>query len=73
MIKKYLLVALSLFISLGSFAQGNGDKPEMADALMQSGKIYVVVTVLAIIFIGIVVYLVALDRKIARIEKTVGK
>lgn len=41
----------------------------MADALRANGKIYVVVAVLASIFIGLVIYLVRLDRRIARIEK----
>lgn len=55
-----------LLISGSLFAQE--EKPEMADAFMQSGKIYVVITVLAIIFTGIIVYLVRMDRKISKIE-----
>jgi CcmD family protein len=41
----------------------------MASGLYQSGKIYVVVVVLAVIMIGIFAYLVMLDRKVSRIEK----
>jgi CcmD family protein len=41
---------------------------EMADTLRGSGKIYIVVGVIAIIFIGIVVYLFTLDRRISKIE-----
>ncbi len=41
---------------------------EMADTLRNSGKIYIVVGVIAIIFIGIVVYLFTLDRRISKIE-----
>ena len=44
---------------------------EMADGLRSSGKIYVVVGVLCIIFIGIVVYLINLDRKLAQLKKEV--
>ena len=33
------------------------------------GKIFVVVTVLAIILVGILFYLFAIDRKITRLEK----
>ena len=44
-------------------------QPEMAEFLRSSGKIYVVVTVLSIIFIGIVAYLVLLDKKISKLEK----
>jgi CcmD family protein len=43
----------------------------MADGLYQSGKIYVVVTVLSVIFIGIVIYLIMLDRKISKLEKEI--
>lgn len=35
----------------------------------RSGKIYVVVGVIAIVFIGIVIYLVSIDRKVAKLEK----
>jgi len=42
---------------------------EMADLLHENGKIYVVVGVIAIIFIGIVVYLITIDRRLSKIEK----
>ncbi len=42
---------------------------QMADALRQSGKIYVVVGTIALIFIGILVYLVLIDRRLSKIEK----
>lgn len=49
--------------------QNNAPPVEMADSLAQSGKIYVVVTVLSVIFIGIIVYLISIDRKISKLEK----
>lgn len=45
------------------------DQPEMADALRQSGKIYVVVVVVFIIVAGLLLYLVRLDRKVSRLER----
>ena len=42
---------------------------DMADAMRANGKIYVVVTVLGIIFAGIVIYLIAIDRKLRKLEK----
>ena len=42
---------------------------EMAELMRSSGKIYVVVSVLSIIFAGIVIYLILLDRKINKVEK----
>ena len=62
-------IALSL-LSASAFAQQN-ESIEMADGLYQSGKIYVVVIVAAIIFIGITAYLIMLDRKISKIEKEI--
>ena len=44
---------------------------EMADGMMASGKIYVVVAVLTLIFLGIVLYLVSLDRKIGKMEREI--
>jgi CcmD family protein len=46
------------------------NKPvQMADAMRSNGKIYVVVAVLAIIFLGIIFYLVRLEKKISHLEK----
>lgn len=42
---------------------------EMADTMRSEGKIYVVVAILLVIFVGLIGYLVFLDRKITRIEK----
>ena len=46
-----------------------GKPVEMADRLRADGKIYVVVAVLVTIFIGIIAYIIRLDRKISRLEK----
>jgi CcmD family protein len=39
--------------------------------LRQSGKIYVVVLVVLIIFIGIIVYMIYLDRKMSKMEEKI--
>jgi hypothetical protein len=41
---------------------------ELPDA-DNSGKLYVVVAVMSILFVGITVFLIRLDRKLAKIEK----
>ena len=66
--KKILFSLLLSFITCICFAQ---DQVEMADALRSSGKIYVVVAVLATILIGIFLYIILIDRKISRIEKDI--
>lgn len=63
-----LLLLSFLFTALHSFAQSAGG-PEMDTALQKNGKIYVVVAVLVIIFIGIVLFLVRLERRLRRLEK----
>lgn len=66
----------SLFIacmvsSLISFAQTNAaNQPvEMADAMRSNGKIYVVVAVLSTILLGIVLYLIKLEKKVKTLEQ----
>ncbi|RAK62267.1 CcmD family protein [Hymenobacter edaphi] len=43
--------------------------PEMADQLRQDGKIYVVVAVIVVIVVGLLAYLVSIDRKVSRLER----
>ncbi len=42
---------------------------EMADTFRQEGKIYVVVAVILLLFGGLVIYTVSIDRKVKRLEK----
>lgn len=63
---------LTLLTSVQLLAQEQAT-PEMADAMRSEGKIYVVVAILLIIFIGLIGYLVAIDRKVTRIEKKISE
>ena len=42
---------------------------EMADIMRSNGKIYVVVAVLAVIFIGLMGYLYRIDQRVKKLEK----
>lgn len=64
---KKLLSGIILFITT-QFAYAQ-EKVEMADGLRSNGKIYVVVAVLAIIFIGLFLFLINIDRKVSKLEK----
>jgi len=44
---------------------------DMADKMRENGKIYVVVGVIIIIFLGITIYAVRIDRKLSKIEDEV--
>jgi CcmD family protein len=63
MIKRLLLSFFLIICNYVLFAQG------MADKMRSNGKIYVVVAVLVTIFIGLLLYLIRLDRKITKLEK----
>lgn len=65
--KRVLLSIVCLFVAL--FANAQGDKPEMADVMRSNGKIYVVVAVCLTILIGLIIYVILIDRKISKLEK----
>lgn len=67
---KFTLFFLSLLLifTVQSQAQST-DTVEMADVLRSSGKIYVVVAVMSIVFMGIVFYLFSIDQRLKKIEK----
>ncbi len=65
--KKFLTLFVLSFVTIGSFAQ-NADQG-MAIDLRSSGKIYVVVAVLLVVFIGLAMYLFAMDKRIKKIER----
>ncbi len=67
---KYILFLLALFLCAGSVLAQNANDVEMADALRSSGKIYVVVGVIVVVFIGIVIYLFSIDKRLRKIEKS---
>jgi len=46
--------------------QPNG--PEMATLMRSNGKIYVVVAVIVVIWLGVLLYLISIDRKLSRLE-----
>ncbi len=69
---KYLpafTLAMVFSIAVSAQTEPTAGQPEMADVLRSNGKIYVVVTALVIIFIGIVIYLFSLNAKLSKLEK----
>ena len=63
-----LTICLMLSFSLITLAQ-NSIGVDMASELRESGKIYVVVMVIAVIFIGLAIYLFSIDNRLKKIEK----
>jgi hypothetical protein len=66
--KKILFLAAMLLCFITVNAQDAGNV-EMADVLRSSGKIYVVITTIAIVFIGLAVALFTIDRRLRKLEK----
>ncbi len=66
--KKVLLSFLMLFLSAFLFAQQN-NQVEMADEMRSSGKIYVVIVTIVIVFVGLAIYLFSIDRRLKKIER----
>ncbi|WP_416438522.1 CcmD family protein [Phnomibacter sp. MR] len=72
---KYIKTAslfLAFFVaSLVIFAQvpAENQPVEMADTMRSNGKIYVVVAVLSTVLVGIVLYLIRLEKKVKALEK----
>ncbi|MBR9922863.1 MAG: CcmD family protein [Bacteroidetes bacterium] len=62
------LLSLLLGFQFPVFAQGEG----AADFMESVGKMYVVVGVILVIFLGLVIYLIRLDRKIAHLENQIS-
>jgi CcmD family protein len=69
MIKRIISTFLLLTAQLFVFAQDDTKGAEMADTMRSNGKIYVVVAVILVIFAGILLYLIRLDRKITKLER----
>lgn len=65
--KKFTTTLLMLMLTLQLFAQGEGSA--IADTLAGSEKIYVVVTCVAIILIGLLAFLFSIERRIKKLEK----
>lgn len=63
--KKIGSVLLTQLIAFSAFCQ----EAEMADGLRSEGKIYVLVSIVLVIFFGLIAYLVSIDRKATRLER----
>ena len=62
--KRLISILLLAFMPILSMAQ----EVDMADTMRSNGKIFVVVGVIAIIFVGLLVYMVMLDRRLTKME-----
>ena len=59
---------LSLMLVVFSFIAQAQSTVEMADTMRANGKIYVVVGIILIVLVGLIVYLIVLDKKVKKLE-----
>ena len=65
--KKLITTVLMLMVTLQLFAQTEGSA--IADTLAGSEKIYVVVACVAIILVGLLIFLFSIERRLKKLEK----
>jgi CcmD family protein len=66
--KKLLILLCLALCNMAAFAQQTANV-DMADTMRGSGKIYVVIAIISIIFVGLAIYLFSIDRRLKKIEK----
>lgn len=62
-------IYLTILCVIAFFSTALAQGVEMADNLRGSGKIYVVVAVISVIFLGLILFLASIDRKVRQLEK----
>jgi uncharacterized membrane protein len=67
--RKIIALFIACIFSISIFGQNGKPTAEMADLMRSNGRIYVVVAVMLTILIGLVLYIVRLDKKISNMEK----
>ena len=68
--KVFLIINLLVFLTFNSL---NAQTPQGTDFMRNIGMIYVVIGVIIIIFIGIIAFLINIDRKLTKLENQIKK
>ena len=75
---KKIVAFLLMLISFAAQAQEkiavtaadySNNEVEMADVMRSEGKIYVLVGIIVLIFIGLLIYVIQTDRRVSKLEK----
>jgi hypothetical protein len=66
---KQLIISLFVLLFVSVAQAQDGSVP--ADGMRAGGKIYVVLTVALTVLVGLILYVVRLDRKISKLEKQI--
>jgi Na+/alanine symporter len=68
--KKLTYLFAFLLMTLLSVAVHAQDKSAIGETMRSNGRIYVVIAVMVTILTGLIIYLIRLDRKISKLEKS---
>ena len=71
-LKRMLFILVLSISNFSLFGQHVNEQAGLKQTLHESGKIYVVVAVLAVIFIGIIYFLIRTELKIKKLEEEKG-
>lgn len=67
--KNWIMLVICLTLGTQIWAQ---NATERSDWMRSNGLIFIVIGVLVIIFIGLILYLLLLDRKLKKIEQSIN-
>ncbi len=68
-IEKFLILVVALLLPCAAIASGESG---VVDFLRNTGKIYSVVTLVLIVFIGMIIFLIRLDKKLTKLENQIN-
>jgi CcmD family protein len=68
-LKQLFIIIILLGFSAITNAQGGGNESTVGEFMRSNQRSYVVIAVMLTILLGIVLYLVRLERKISKLEK----
>ena len=66
---KFVNFLFTLLLTALAATSAQAQDAEMADTMRSNGKIYVVVAIVLVILLGLVAYLISVDRKVSNLEK----
>lgn len=64
-------ISLSVLTILGAYLPATA-QAETADFMRSTGKIYVVVAVIIAVFVGLILFMVYLDRRLTKLENQIN-
>jgi hypothetical protein len=65
------MISLCISSLLALLVQAGNPEIEMADGFRAEGKIYVLVAIMLTILIGLIFFLIRIERKVAKLEKEI--